>query len=301
MRPNRAAVLAITGMLIAGAPARAEAASLNPVIEMDDIANSEAKYTIIAAIKGYVPEKLLNQFLAHKGTIVVENTGFGTGGGYTTLLLYDDDTISFPTPAHMSINTEGEEAGHVDDYVLHEFGHVFDAINGVTNDELYRDILLSEMDAFNEAVAGYYEDKNHFTIPQEMFAELFAAYLDPENVFKAREKLKSAPKSVKVIEKVLKDNNYRKPDTRISNTYKEIEYGSTEVVKRMDLVPEGYLHTMKIGSCTYIYDSRKTDVTDEALLQELEKEGMKSGGYKFLTYENREKESTNRKSVTLEN
>ncbi len=310
MRIKRLSVLAVSGMLMIGImsignPTQAEAASLNPIIVMENIADSEAKYTIIATMRGYLPEKLIEQFVEHKGEIHIENTGYGTGGGYTTLLLYDDDTISFPTPAHMSINTEGEADQYVDDYVLHEFGHVFDAINGVTNDDLYREIILSEMSAFNEAIAEYYEDKEHFRIPQEMFAELFAAYMDPENVFMAEEKLEAAPNSAKVIEHVLKEKGYKIPDDKISNTYKAIEYGSTEVVKRMDLVPEGYLRSVTINEVTYMYDSRKTDATDEDLLAKLKKEcatkSDQTPEYRFITYENKTTTTGSGKTVTLKN
>ena len=300
MRANRIVALAIAGILLCGSTVAAEAASLNSVIEMSDIADAEAKYTIIATIKGYVPERLLEDFIEHKGEIEIENEGYGTGGGSTTLILYDNDTIELPIPAHMAINTDGEKDQHVDDYVLHEFGHVFDAINGVTNDDLYREIIMSEMDVFNKAIAKYYEDEDHFKIPQEMFAEVFAAYIDPENVYKADEKLNAAPKTAKVIYHVMKEKGYKVPDNNIANTYKKMEYGSTEVVKRMDLVPDIYLRTVDVKETTYVYDSRLTDIRDDKLIKQLENDNHKAK-FKFITIENKKDSPIYRKSVTLKN
>ena len=138
----------------------------------------------------------------------------------------------------MTINTHDYIDHNTDDYVLHEFGHVFDAKNGVTNNPVYRQIILSEMGTFNSAIAAYYYDKTHFTTVQEMFAELFAAYLDPDGVFMGHEKLAAAPNSVKIIDDFFKVGGYEKPASQLSNLYKKLEYGKSNVIKSLDVVED---------------------------------------------------------------
>lgn len=262
----------ITLSICIGSAGYAKAEPVADIINASE-AEEDAKYTVIAAIRGFVPSKLIDEFREHNGTIEVLNKGYGAGGGTTYLILFGDNTIALPSPVNMDINTNDYSDQHTDDYVLHEFGHVFDAKNGLTNNPSYRSMIMEEIPAFNAACAQYYVDPTHFSSPQEMFAELFAAYLDPDGVFLGHEKLAAAPKSAAFLDAFIKASDYKLPDNDVSKVYREYEYGETELIKQLDQIDEENLEMLKLHDNTFFYDSSKVTLSDSVLgqLEKMEK------------------------------
>lgn len=126
----------------------------------------------VADIAKNIPKPLWKTFKAHHGHITIVSAGHKYGG--VTTLVFTNDKISMSDPVQMQINSD-YIYGSAPDYLYHEFGHVFDAATGMTNDMGNRAIIMGEMPALAAATATEYPNGSPFTTVQEAAAEVYMA------------------------------------------------------------------------------------------------------------------------------
>lgn len=126
----------------------------------------------VADIVKNIPKPLLNTFKSHNGHIHIVSAEHQYGG--MTKLMYDtNDHIGMANPINMYINSDYIN-GMTPDYLYHEFGHVFDAATGLSNDVNNRAVIESEMPALQATVGGMYTTYPFGTV-QEATAEVYMA------------------------------------------------------------------------------------------------------------------------------
>ena len=202
-----------TGHLGNKSPAASEGVSSGVSYKLDikykDAGNKPTLQAPLKAVAGIVtdqiPRDMVKYFCMHHGIIYVDV--WHGGGGYTLLAADDGNKPHIPDTLYeghtmdMVINGQDLSYGYLDDYVIHEFGHVFDARYGITSNPEYDAIVTSEMPGVVKANELIYTDPAHFSTTPEAFAQVYAAYIGGNGIEGGAETLMAAPKTVEIIKK----------------------------------------------------------------------------------------------------
>ena len=195
-------------MALAMAPCTAHAAQRVQlkVRYMDDAASAalptareEAANILVTA----VPADMIQYFTDHHGTIYI---GSWDGSGGQTMLAIDEkmkpqipDVVYKDYPLDMYVNAKDMAYGFLDDYLIHEFGHVFDARYGITRNPAYDAVIAAEIPAITQANLGIITDPMHYATTPEAFAQVYAAYRGGKNIVGGEATLNAAPQTVQII------------------------------------------------------------------------------------------------------
>ena len=171
--------------------------------EADAGTNLKKEKALIAqSLAKHIPGDMIQYFTTHHGVIYI---GTWNGAGYTMLAVGADNKPMIPDevfkdyPMEMHISTQDAAIGYMDDYVLHEFGHVFDARYGITRNPAYDAYVAMELPAIYMAMQGVTTDDTHYTTTPEAFAQVYAAYRGGDDVVGGRAVLQAAPYTVGII------------------------------------------------------------------------------------------------------
>lgn len=153
-----------------------------------------------------VPADMIKYFSDHHGTIYI---GSWDGSGGQTMLAIDDkmkpqipDVVFPDCPLDMYVNGKDMGYGFMDDYLIHEFGHVFDARYGVTRNPAYDQVIASEIPAITQANLGIITDPMHYATTPEAFAQVYAAYRGGQDIIGGPATVAAAPGTVRIIKEL---------------------------------------------------------------------------------------------------
>lgn len=202
------AAIGLTITLIAGTcPAYAAGGKVTISIKNEPAAAQEnlkpSKQAIMKTLSQHMTGDMLEYFSKHHGVIYV---GTWQGAGYTLLAIdsngkpmIPDEVMTDKTyPLEMHISNCDETSGYMDDYVLHEFGHVFDARYGITRNPQWDAVIASEMPAV-QAVMSTITNGAHYTTTPEVLAQVYAAYSGGNDVVGGAQTLQAAPYTAGII------------------------------------------------------------------------------------------------------
>lgn len=163
----------------------------------------KARMQIAEAIADKVPAGIVSYFFEHHGAIYIGS--WENNGGYTELAVDNDekpmmpDTVFDDYPCNMYISVADSEYGFLDDYVIHEFGHVLDAKFRITKNPAYNNIIASETAAVVAANKETSVDAGHYSETPEAFAQVCAAYWGGDDTVGSAATLSAAPQILKLI------------------------------------------------------------------------------------------------------
>ncbi|MBO5551383.1 MAG: hypothetical protein J5966_05435 [Lachnospiraceae bacterium] len=174
------------------------------IADLNDFTSVMAYAQVINAVNDRVPQDVIRTFQAHGGFINIEAHD-GNNSGMTYLALDDNGYPEFPDvyysnyPTKMYISPNDAKDYFPREYVIHEFGHVFDAMYHITADPENRAKIEAEAPAINAILDPYYVKPGHFSTPEEALAQVFASVYGKEYVRAADEVVAAAPETVRII------------------------------------------------------------------------------------------------------
>lgn len=165
----------------------------------------KARRQIAKAIADKVPDNLVSYFFEHHGVIYIGL--WEDNGGYTEFAVEEDNKPMMPDsvfedyPCNMYISVADSDYRFLDDYVIHEFGHVLDAKFRITKDPAYNNTIASETAAVVTANQTTSVDAEHYSSTPETFAQVCAAYWDGADAVGSQATVAAAPGTLEIIKK----------------------------------------------------------------------------------------------------
>ena len=174
------------------------------IADLNDFTSVMAYAQVINSINDNIPKEIVDEFIKHGGFVNIESYE-GNNSGVTYLALDDNGHPDFPDvyyincPTRMYISPNDSIYYYPKEYVVHEFGHVFDAMYHITADPDNYAKIQAEAPAIDAILAPYYVTPGHFSAPEEALAQVFASIYAPKDVRCAEQVIAAAPETVSII------------------------------------------------------------------------------------------------------